>query len=114
VSNRPGARKTGGAARFIAPIALVVVAIACFMVLTNQDSDTATPAATTKAKTTTKTTTNSSGDTVVSTKKTYVVRAGDSFAAIAEKENVDVDTLQELNPDIDPRALQPGQKLKLR
>ena len=48
------------------------------------------------------------------TRSTYRVKAGDSFAAIAEKQGMEVTTLQELNPDIDPRALQPGQKLKLK
>lgn len=47
-------------------------------------------------------------------KATYRVRAGDSFASIAEEYDVSVEELQQLNPDIDPRALQPGQKLKLK
>ncbi len=48
------------------------------------------------------------------TKATYKVRAGDSFASIAEEVGVSVEELQQLNPDVDPRALQPGEKLKLR
>ncbi|MBJ7348027.1 MAG: LysM peptidoglycan-binding domain-containing protein [Thermoleophilaceae bacterium] len=47
-------------------------------------------------------------------KATYRVRPGDSFGSIAEDQGISVETLQELNPDIDPRALQPGQKLKLK
>ena len=54
-----------------------------------------------------------SGSTVP-VRSTYRVKPGDSFAAIAEKTGVEVDTLAELNPDVDPRALQPGQKLKLK
>lgn len=45
---------------------------------------------------------------------TYRVKQGDSFASISEQTGVPVETLQELNPEIDPRALQPGQKLKLK
>lgn len=47
-------------------------------------------------------------------KATYRVRPGDSFGSIAEDQGISVQTLQELNPDVDPRALQPGQKLKLK
>lgn len=50
----------------------------------------------------------------VPTKATYKVRAGDSFASIAAEVGVTVETLQELNPNVDPRALQPGERLKLR
>lgn len=100
----------------LAPIALIVFAIACFVVLTNQSSD---------GKVGDSASSSSTGSTAAKavaagaaastpTRASYKVRAGDSFAAIAEKQGVDVNTLQELNPDIDPRALQPGQKLKLR
>lgn len=44
----------------------------------------------------------------------YVVREGDSFAGISERTGIPVETLQELNPDIDPQALQSGQRLRLR
>lgn len=55
------------------------------------------------------------GKTGSATKKSsYRVRAGDSFGSIAEKVGMPVEELQQLNPDIDPRALQPGQRLKLR
>jgi LysM repeat protein len=44
----------------------------------------------------------------------YVVRAGDTLAIIAQKTGVGVPDLLELNPDIDPRALVTGQRIKLR
>lgn len=104
--------KAGSGARIVAPVALIIFAIACFTVLSSQDSGSATKtsekAAATKAAGT--------GAAAKSgpTRSTYKVKPGDSFAAIAEAQGVDVQTLQELNPDIDPRALQPGQKLKLK
>ncbi len=58
--------------------------------------------------------TETSSGEIVPAKATYKVKPGDSFAAIAEETGVDVDKLAELNPDVDPRALQPGQKLKLK
>lgn len=44
----------------------------------------------------------------------YKVKAGDSLGAIADKTGVPVTRLAELNPDVDPRALQPGRRLKLK
>ncbi len=46
-------------------------------------------------------------------KKTYTVKPGDILSTVAEKTGLTVEELQELNPDIDPQALQVGQKLKL-
>lgn len=93
----------------LAPLALVVFAVACFLVISSQGDDgvrassEAGKAAATSAPAVKKT-----------TRSVYRVKAGDSFGVIAEKTGITVTTLQQLNPDVDPRALQPGQKLKLR
>lgn len=42
------------------------------------------------------------------------VKQGDSYGAIAAKADITVDELVELNPRVNPSALQPGQRLKLR
>ena len=42
------------------------------------------------------------------------MKTGDTLGAIAEKTGVDVEKLQELNPELDPQALVSGQKIKLR
>lgn len=109
---RPRDVKAGNGARLLAPLALVVFAIACFTVISSQDSGSA--AKTSDEAAATKAAAASAAAKSGPTRSTYRVKAGDSFAAIAEKQGVDVETLQELNPDIDPRALQPGQKLKLK
>lgn len=46
--------------------------------------------------------------------RTYVVKPGDNFIRISGKTGVPVETLQELNPDLDPQTLVSGQKLKLK
>lgn len=46
--------------------------------------------------------------------KVYVVKQGDTLSAIAMDAGVTVETLQQLNPDVDVQALQPGQRLRLR
>jgi len=45
---------------------------------------------------------------------TYTVEPGDTLGAIAEETGVSVETIEELNPELDPQALVNGQKIKLR
>lgn len=47
-------------------------------------------------------------------KGVYTVKANDTYGSIAEKTGVPVDTLIQLNPDVDPQSLHEGQKIKLR
>jgi LysM repeat protein len=47
-------------------------------------------------------------------RRAYVVRAGDSLLAIAGRTDVPIERLRALNPDVDPQALRPGQRIKLR
>jgi LysM repeat protein len=42
------------------------------------------------------------------------VEEGDTLGAIAEKTGVPVETIELLNPEVDPQALIAGQKLQLR
>jgi LysM repeat protein len=42
------------------------------------------------------------------------VRSGDTLGGIAEKVDVPVDRILELNPKVDPQSLRAGQRLKLR
>ena len=44
----------------------------------------------------------------------YTVKPGDSLGSISEKTGVPIETLEGLNPEIDPQALDAGAKLKLR
>lgn len=125
---RPGGRPqprgkaspTGPTARLLAPLALIVCAIAVFSVLSGGDSNAPTRGASDSQKATQSNGSSdssgdqSSGGATQPVRATYRVKPGDSFAAIAVKTGVDADKLAELNPDVDPRALQPGQKLKLK
>ena len=47
-------------------------------------------------------------------KQRYTVRSGDTLESIAERCDVPVDELLELNPSIDPLALNPGDKIRIR
>jgi LysM repeat protein len=100
-------------ARFLAPIALVAVAVALYTVV--QDArdpaggDTGTPAGATATPKASKTASKEKKSK--RKRKTYTVKSGDTLSGIAEKTNVSLETLRDLNPKAD--TLSPGQKLKL-
>jgi LysM repeat protein len=104
-------------ARWLAPLALVTCAVAIYAVVNNEllsDDGGAHPASPTKTGTGKATGTTATTKRKATRKaKSYIVKAGDSFSVIAAKEGIDVAALQEANPDVDPSALHPGQKLKL-
>ena len=104
-------------ARFIAPLALVAFALALFIVLdrTTGGNDEKEAGGNNAAQPAGK---QSSGKKEGNKKKkakpkTYTVEAGDTPSGIAEKTGVPLDTILELNPDIDPQTLAPGTELKL-
>ena len=100
-------------ARFLAPIALVAFAVALYSVV----NDTREPAGSNSggpSATASPTATPKSGTKKKPSKKrkSYTVKAGDTLSGIAEKTGVSLETLNDLNPDVD--TLSPGQKLRLR
>lgn len=100
--------------RLLAPIALLVTFVAfALVILGSRESDDSTPA----ADTATQTQANTQARTTPKprpTPATYTVKTGDNLGAIAAKTKVPVETLQELNPELDPQALVSGQKIKLK
>jgi LysM repeat protein len=105
-------------ARFLAPLALLGFVLALFLIVSHSTSDggsggneakssqeraTSTPAANSG--------TSSSGKRG---KRFYTIKTGDTPSAIAEKTGVPLSTIEELNPDLDPQTLAPGQRVKLR
>jgi LysM repeat protein len=109
--------------RFLAPVALVVFAIALLIVVSSSNSGDSggTSSASEQAKKRDLGTTakkprkkSSSGAATGLPTKTYTVKTGDTLALIAEKTGIPVDKLQELNPQLDPQQLVSGQKIKLK
>lgn len=115
---RPRNVQPSGRARIIAPLAIVVFAIAALIVISADDPAPTAPVGNDAAGQTEAKSSGASNEATSSkpttTRSSYRVKPGDSFAAIAESLNIDVSVLAELNPDVDPRSLQPGQKLKLK
>ena len=95
-------------ARLVAPLVLLACAAAVLLIVQRTLSDdSASPTSATTATAPTRT-------TATRTAKTYRVRSGDTLGSIAEKVDVPVDKLMELNPDVDPQSLRAGQRLRLR
>lgn len=90
--------------RFLAPGALLAVLLAVFLVIqsgTQEDSVNPVAGATTE-------------QTKPKGRRTYTVRSGDNLSEIAQRYDLTVEQLQELNPDVDPQAIRAGQRLRLR
>jgi LysM repeat protein len=93
-------------ARYLAPGALVVAAVVVVIVVAGSGGGGS------KAESTERT-------TVTTTKahapaRFYTVRAGDILSRVAERTDVSVGRILALNPHLDPNALRPGQRLRLR
>jgi len=56
----------------------------------------------------------SSGTETAPQKEVYRVKSGDTLESIAARFNTTVAALLELNPNIDPLALRPDQKIRVR
>lgn len=110
--------------RLLAPIALLAFVFALFVVLTGSDvEETTQPSGSREAEEADLGETTSPTETATQPDEEsegglpdefYVVKAGDTLAAIAQSVGVPVETLQELNPDLDPQALVSGQRIRLR
>jgi LysM repeat protein len=100
-------------ARYIVPLALAASVAATYVIvhhaLGNKHSST-----TSATVQTTTTVAHSHANSGSSKAKFYVVKAGDSLSAIAAKTGVSMSTIERLNPHLNPNALQPSQRLRLR
>jgi len=112
-------------ARFLAPLALIVVLVAFLSIVTSPGSngggspvtDTASQTSTHAATTTgtaSKTTAKKSPQAETVGPRTYTVQVGDTLGSIADKTGIPLERIQTLNPDVDPHAMVAGQQIKLR
>ena len=109
--------------RYGAPAAfLLAVTIAVLLVksgLDNGSQEQTVAAPTTTARTTTAATTtirltdSTPVTTAPANAQYYVIQSGDTLGAIAANYNTTVDQLLTLNPDVDPSALHPGQRIRV-
>ena len=100
-------------ARFLAPIALIAFAFALYSVVNGEKTPTGEDSGNRTSQEATATPTETAEKKSSKKRKTYTVKSGDTLSGIAEKNDMDLETLMELNPDVDGSTLAPGQKLKL-
>jgi LysM repeat protein len=102
-------------ARYIVPLALAATVTATYFIvhhaLANKHKSTTTPTVLTTSTVAHRHGGSGSGS---SKAKFYVVKSGDSLSAIASKTGVSMATIESLNPHLNPNALQPSQRLRLR
>jgi LysM repeat protein len=101
-------------ARFLAPLALVAVAVALFMVVSSTQSDPGGEEPANRATDAQPTATPDEGDRERRGPRRYRVKEGDTPSSIAEKTGVPLEDILRLNPDLDPQTLSPGQRIRLR
>ena len=98
-------------ARFLAPLALLAVLIALYMVVqssqTGSDGGGSSNRATDSRPTPTPTPERRGP-------RRYRVKVGDTPSSIAEKTGVPLEDILRLNPDLDPQTIQVGQRIRLR
>ncbi|MBB4662481.1 LysM peptidoglycan-binding domain-containing protein [Conexibacter arvalis] len=95
-------------ARLLAPLALVAAFAAVIVVV--QAAGTGSSDST---QTATVTRTQDRPARRRARKRVYVVKAGDNLSLIAERTGVSLETIEQLNPDLDAQALRVGQRLRL-
>ncbi len=101
-------------ARVIAPLALVACGVALALVVTSftDEKKDDEPKQRTTSQAGEPTTTDDAAPRTQ--RRFYRVKLNDTLGLISEKTGVAVETLQELNPELDPQNLIVGQRVKLR
>ena len=119
--DRDERRDSGSWARLVAPVAFFAAATALILIVHNSlqaRPEEAQPR--TAATTPTTTGERAPGATQPTTtaparrRRFHRVQSGDTLESIAARYDTSVEELLELNPDIDPLALSPGQRIRVR
>jgi LysM repeat protein len=99
-------------------LALIAVLIAFMAIITSSggggSNSSGTSSSTTPAANTSKTSSKTAARRAHHHSRYYTVHAGDTLGGIASKTGVSLDTIQSLNPSVDPSAMTTGQKIRIR
>jgi LysM repeat protein len=101
------------AARLVAPLAFFAAATVLVVLVSNGLNDGSAGTGTVATTTLEQPTTTAGTTTGKKHKRIYRVRRGDTLESIAAKFHTTVDDLLQLNPDVDPLALSPGQRIRV-
>jgi LysM repeat protein len=104
--------------RVLAPLAFFLAALILILLVNDaieSRSDSASSAATgdTTSVSTAPTATGTTTTPGPTRRTFYRIKPGDTLETVAAKKNTSVDDLIQLNPNIDPNNLQPGQRIRI-
>ena len=105
--------------RVLAPIAFFVAATILILLVNDAIEDGSKPASSAPPADTTNVSTSPSGTGTTTTangparRTFYRIKPGDTLETVAAKKDTTVDDLIQLNPNIDPNNLQPGQRIRV-
>ena len=101
-------------ARYLAPLALAAVAAASYVIVHKALIHKHSPASVPIVQTTPKSSRTGTRHSTSLKTKFYVVKPDDTLSKIAARTGVSISTLESLNPTVNPDALHPSQRLRLR
>ena len=92
--------------RYLAPIALVVLAFGVYLIVHDNTKSQPSPKQAQHQR-------SPRGNGKYANQKYYIVQPGDILSRIAQKTGIPVTTIETLNPDIAPNNVRAGQKIVL-
>jgi LysM repeat protein len=101
-------------ARWLAPLAIAAVIAAIYLLAHRTLDKSHAPAHRATSTATHRITVPRTSSTARQPPRYYVVKSGDNLSSIALKTHVSLSTIENLNPNVNPAALQTGQRLRLR
>ncbi len=101
------------AARLVAPLAFFAAATILIVLVQRGLDGGSTDTSTTATPPVTSPTTTAGTPTTQAKRRFYRVKRGDTLESIAAKFDTTVDDLLTLNPDVDPLALSPRQRIRV-
>jgi LysM repeat protein len=105
-------------ARFLAPLALLGFVLALFLIVSHSTSNSGSSGNEAKSSQERATSTPAANGDKSSSgkrgKRFYRIKTGDTPSSIADETGVPLSEIEQLNPDLDPQTLSPGQRIKLR
>ena len=111
--SRANVARFGAPAAFLAGVTVAVLLIRAGLGASDEPATPATTATTASRPATTTTTRETTSATTTSAERFYTVEPGDTYGSIAAEFGTTVDSLRELNPDVDETQLTIGQRIRV-
>ncbi len=101
-------------ARYLAPLAIAAVAVVSYTIIHRALIHKHSTASLSLVQSSTTSTTRTTHGKVSSRSKFYVVRPNDTLSKISKNTGVSLNTLEQLNPKLNPDSLHVQQRIRLR